>query len=404
MAELAPDAPAVVGGIDTHKDLHVAAVVDAAGGVLGTQQFPTTRAGYRRLLAWMRGFGALRRVGVEGTGSYGAGVLRHLVQAGVPVLEVERPDRRERRRRGKSDALDAEAAARAALAGRRTAPPKTKDGAVEALRVLRRTRATAVKARRAALQLLRNHIVSAPDEVRDAVRDLTRMQLVRTCAGWRPDAGAFRDPATATRIALQSLARRIVELDDEVATLDELIGPLVREINPALIGAVGVGTEIAGQLLVTAGDNPERMASEAGFAMLCGVAPLPASSGQTRRHRLNRGGDRAANSALHLAVISRMRLDERTKAYVARRTADGLSKREIIRCLKRYLARELYPLLKTAAASAALAPARAGQGRAAAERTLEPRRTGAQSAAVPGAAGGPAQRRARLLPAPLDTT
>lgn len=342
-----PPTPTVIGGIDTHKDLHMAAVVDAGGVVLGTQQFPTTRAGYRQLLAWMRTFGALDCVGIEGTGSYGAGVTRHVAEAGVRVLEVERPDRGSRRRRGKSDTLDAEAAARAALVGERTGVPKSKDGEVEALRILRLTRGSAVKARRAALQLLRNHIISAPDEVRETVRDLTRMQLIRTCAAWRPDAAACRDPVVATRIALKSLARRIVELGDEIAELDDLLAQLVQELNPALAAAIGVGVEIAGQLLVTAGDNPERMTGEAGFAMLCGVAPLPASSGQTRRHRLNRGGDRAANSALHMAVICRMRLDDRTKAYVARRTADGLSKREIIRCLKRYLARELYPLLRT---------------------------------------------------------
>jgi transposase len=233
------------------------------------------------------------------------------------------------------------------LAGRRTSIPKSKDGKVESLRVLRLTRATAVKSRRAALQLLRNHIVSAPEELRDQVRNLSRMQLIRTCAAWRPDTVGFRDPVVATRIALKSLARRIIELGDEIDALDALISELVHELAPQLLDAVGVGVEVAGQLLVTAGDNPQRMHSESAFAMLCGVAPLPASSGKTQRHRLNRGGDRDANSALHLAVITRMRVDERTKAYVARRTAEGLSKREIIRCLKRYLARELYYLLKT---------------------------------------------------------
>lgn len=202
MASIAPEPAAVViGGIDTHKDLHVAAVVDQAGALLGVEQFSTTRAGYRALLRWMRGFGELGPVGVEGTGSYGAGVTRHLVEAGVRVLEVDRPDRSDRRRRGKSDTFDAEAAARAALAGRRTAVPKSRDGAVEALRVLRLARSTAVKSRRAALQLLRNTVVSAPEELRDQVRNLTRMQLVRTCAAWRPDPGAADDPVVATRIA-----------------------------------------------------------------------------------------------------------------------------------------------------------------------------------------------------------
>jgi transposase len=338
--------PIVVGGIDTHKDLHVAAVVDMTGATLATESFSPTRAGYRAVVRWLRSFGDVRVVGVEGTGSYGAGVTRHLLDAGVEVLEIDRPDRSERRRRGKDDTLDAEAAARAALDGRRTSTPKTKAGKVEALRVLRVTRTTAIKARRAALQLVHNHIVSAPDEVREPVRHLTRMQLLRTCAGWRPDAIGFRDPVVATRIALKSLAGRILELNDEIGALDELIATLVREINPRLLGRCGIGIDIAGQLLVTAGDNPGRMRSEAGFAMLCGVAPLPASSGQTTRHRLNRGGDRGANSALHMATVCRMRLDPRTRAYVARRRADGLSKREIIRCLKRYIAREVFQLLR----------------------------------------------------------
>jgi transposase len=344
-APSAPTVPIVVGGIDTHKELHVAAVLDAAGQVLGTQSFSTTRAGYRALIRWMRGFGDVRTVGVEGTGSYGAGICRHLTDAGVEVVEVDRPDRSERRRRGKSDDLDAVNAARAALHGRRTSTPKSKDGKVESLRVLRLTRTTAVKSRRAALQLLRAHIVSAPAELRDQVRNLTRMQLVRTCAGWRPEVTNAADPVAATRIALKSLARRILELGDEIALLDELIEPLVKALAPQLLERVGIGVEVAGQLLVTAGDNPQRMRSEAAFAMLCGVAPLPASSGKTQRHRLNRGGDRQANSALHMAVIVRMRSDQRTKDYVAKRTALGHSKLETIRCLKRYLAREVYHLL-----------------------------------------------------------
>ena len=161
MASIPPSSPAVTGGVDTHKDLHVAAVIDTAGVVLGTESFSTTRAGYRALTRWLRGSGDVRLVGIEGTGSYGAGVTRHLTDAGIEVPEVDRPDRSDRRRRGKSDTLDAEAAARAALAGRRTSTPKAKDGKAEALRVLRLTRSTAVKSRRAAVQLLRAQIVSA---------------------------------------------------------------------------------------------------------------------------------------------------------------------------------------------------------------------------------------------------
>jgi transposase len=337
----------VIGGIDTHKDLHFAAVVDVTGTVLGERAFATTRQGYRALLKWMASFGRVEKVGVEQTGSYGAGIVRHLALAGIPVLEVTGPDKADRRARGKDDAIDAVAAAQAALTGKRISVAKRRDGRIEALRVLRATRQTAVKARRAALQHLRCTIIAAPDSVRDQLRTRTRMQLIRGLAASRPDTIAYRDPAIATRIALRSLARRILELSDEIAELDELIGPLVAELAPRMLERVGFGVQVCGQLLVTAGDNPERLNSEPAWAMLCGSAPLPASSGQTQRHRLNRGGDRAANSALHMAAICRLRLDPRTKAYAARRKADGLSKRETIRCLKRYIAREAYHLLTT---------------------------------------------------------
>jgi transposase len=335
----------VFGGVDTHKELHVAAVIDETETVLGTRSFSTTRAGYRAMLAWIAEFGELARIGVEGTGSYGAGLTRHLAKAGVTILEVDRPDRSDRRRKGKDDDLDAISAARAALHGRRTTIPKSKDGAVEALRVLRVARAHAVRERRSALQLLRMTIVSCPEELRDQVRNLTRMQLIRTLAAWRPDVSNATDPVTAYRVALKSLARRYLELSDEIADLDELINPIVEALAPQLLTRVGIGIEVAGQMLVTAGDNTDRMKSEAAFAMLCGVAPLPASSGMTQRHRLNRGGDRQANRALHLAVVSRLRLDPKTQAYVAKKTTEGHSKLEIIRCLKRYLAREIYYLL-----------------------------------------------------------
>jgi transposase len=264
--------PVVVAGIDTPKDLHVAAVIDTGGNVRGTQSFSTTRAGYRALIRWLRSFGDVRRVGVEGTGSYGAGITRHLVEAGIDVLEVDRPDRSDRRRKGKDDDLDAISAARAALHNRRTSTPKSKDGAVESLRVLRVTRATAIRARRNALQLLRMSIVSAPEELRDQVRNLTRMQLIRTCAAWRPDTTNAADPVSATRIALKSLTRRILELGDEIAMLDELIAPLVTELAPQLLARNGIGIEVAGQLLVTAGDNTQRLRTKP--ASPCSAASL----------------------------------------------------------------------------------------------------------------------------------
>ncbi|MEM8760794.1 MAG: IS110 family transposase [Pseudomonadota bacterium] len=336
----------IVGGVDTHKDLHVAAVVDGNDQLLGSSSFATTRQGYRQLVAWMRGFGRLDRVGVETTGSYGAGLLRHLQSVGIEVLEVTAPDRADRRRRGKNDELDAEAAAHAAFAGKRTVTPKRRDGMVESLRVLKACRKTAISARRVALQMIHNTIVCAPEDLRDALRKMTRMQLVRTLAAWRPDLTDYRNPISAYRIALKSLARRYLELHDEIADLDDMIVAIVDELAPDLVARTAIGHGSAAQLLLTAGDNPERLKSEASFAALCGVSPIPASSGKTTRHRLNRGGDRAANSALHIIAICRLRYDERTKAYVARRISEGHSKLEAIRCLKRYIAREVFTLLQ----------------------------------------------------------
>ena len=335
----------VVGGVDTHKDLHVAAIVDEQDRVLASQCFPTTRHGYKQMLAWMRSFGSLQRVGVEATGTYGAGLLRHLQHAGVEVLEVTAPDTHDRRKRGKNDDLDAQNAAHAAFAGRRTVTPKSRDGMIESLRVLKACRKTAVAARRVALQMIHDTVVCAPDELRETLRQMTRMQLIRTLAAWRPDLTAYRDVVSAYRITLRSLARRYLELHDEIADLDTMITAIVDELAPALVARNSVGHGCAAQLLLTAGDNPERLRSEAGFAALCGVSPVPASSGKTIRHRLNRGGDRAANSALHIIAIGRLRTDPRTKAYVAKRLAEGHSKLEAIRCLKRYIARELFALI-----------------------------------------------------------
>jgi transposase len=335
----------VIGGVDTHKDLHVAAVVDEHNRVLGSQCFPTTRHGYKQMLAWMRSFGQLRRVGVEATGTYGAGLLRYLQNAGVEVLEVTTPDSGDRRKRGKNDDLDAQNAAHAAFAGKRTVTPKTRDGMIESLRVLKACRKTAVAARRVALQMIHNTVVCAPDELRDTLRKLTRMELIRTLAAWRPDLTDYRNVASAYRIALKSLARRYLELHDEIADLDAMIAAIVDELAPALVTRNSIGHASAAQLLLTAGANSERLHSEASFAALCGVSPVPASSGKTTRHRLNRGGDRAANSALHIIAIGRLRTDPRTKSYIAKRIAEGHSKLEAIRCLKRYIAREIFSLI-----------------------------------------------------------
>jgi transposase len=338
-------ARSVVGGVDTHKDLHVAAVVDEQDRVVGSQCFAATRHGYKQMLAWMRSFGQLRRIGVEATGTYGAGLLRYMQSAGVEVLEVTTPDKHDRRKRGKNDDLDAQNAAHAAFTGRRAVTPKSRDGMIESLRVLKACRKTAVAARRAALQMIQNTIVSAPDELRETLRKMTRMQLVRTLAAWRPDLSDYRNLVSAYRITLKSLGRRYLELHDEIADLDTMIIGIIDELAPALVARNSIGHGCAGQLLLTAGDNSERLRSEASFAALCGVSPVPASSGKIIRHRLNRGGDRAANSALHIIAIGRLRTDPRTQAYMAKRIAEGHSKLEVIRCLKRYIAREVFALI-----------------------------------------------------------
>ena len=335
----------VVGGVDTHKDLHVAAIVDEQDRVLGTQCFATTRQGYRQMLTWMRSFGSVQRIGIESTGSYGAGLLRFMQSAGIEILEVTTPDKHDRRRRGKNDDLDAQNAAHAAFAGRRTVTPRSRDGMVESLRVLTVCRKTAVAARRVALQIIQTTIVCAPDGLRDMLRSMTRMQLVRTLAAWRPDLTAYRDVEEAYRISLKSLARRYLELHDEIADLDAMIGAIVNDLAPELIARNSIGHTGAAQLLLTAGDNPERLRSEGSFAALCGVSPVPASSGKTIRHRLNRGGDRAANSALHIIAIGRLRTDPVTKTYVAKRIAEGHSKLDAIRALKRYIAREVFHII-----------------------------------------------------------
>ena len=347
LTETSGEVGKVIGGVDTHKDTHTAAALDQAGRLLGHAQFPTTVAGYAALLAWLQAFGLLVRVGVEGNGVYGAGLARHLHTAGIAVVEVDRPDRKTRRWQGKSDPVDAEAAARAVLAERATGTPKHRDGRVEALRALRVARRSAVASRAEAQTQLRSLVITAPDGLRAQLTPLTLRELLAHCATRRPDTGACDEPAIATVIALRALARRHHDLTTEIDDLDALIAPLTTAINPVLAAMNGVGSDVAGQLLVTAGENPQRLRSEAAFAMLCGAAPLPASSGRTHRYRLNRGGDRQANSALYRIVLCRLRWDERTRAYTARRTAEGMSKKEIIRCLKRYIARDIYRALLT---------------------------------------------------------
>jgi transposase len=330
----------ITGGVDTHGDVHMAAALDAVGGLLGTQSFPATPLGYRALVAWLESFGAVGRVGVEGTGAYGAGLARSLARAGIEVLEVDRPNRQARRRQGKSDAIDAIEAARTVLAAK-AGTPKSRDGAVEAIRVLLVAKRSARQSRVKALVQMRHIVYTAPDQLRSTLKGLGVTRLVLVASGLR--SASSSDPVTAaTKASLSSLARRVRAIDAEIARLDAMLRPLVAATAPELLELVGVGLDSAATLLVTAGDNPRRLVSEAGWAHLCGVSPIQASSGKVTRHRLDRGGDRNANAALWRVVMVRLTCDADTKAYVERRSKEGLSKREIIRILKRYVAREVY--------------------------------------------------------------
>jgi Transposase and inactivated derivatives len=334
----------IAGGVDTHSGTHHAAVVLMNGRRLADREFPATAAGYADLLDWMGSFGRLHAVGVEGTGSYGAGLARHLHGEDMRVIEVNRPDRRQRRTKGKSDPLDAYAAADAVLSGRATTVPKAGDGIVESIRALHLVRTGAVKARTACANELQALVVTAPAELREHLAGRKGAKLAEACAVLRP-LDDLADPAQGTKAALRHLAARRHALTAEISDLDAQLAILVKQARPDLLEIRGVGVETAAQLLSTCGDNPDRLHSEAAFASLCGVSPVPASSGKTKRHRLNRGGDRQANRALYVIALSRMGTCPCTRDYVTKRTAEGLSKKEIIRCLKRYIARELYKVL-----------------------------------------------------------
>jgi transposase len=323
-----PDAEHVVLGVDSHQDTHVAAVITNLGAPVADRAFPATAAGYRKLLAWARRFGRLRRAGVEGTGCYGAALARYLRTQGITVIEVNRPDRAARRRRGKTDAIDAQAAAYAVLSGRATTIAKTGDGPVEMTRLFKVAKASAVKSRTQAINQLKAVLVCADPLLRESLSGLGRMTLIRRCAAL--PAVQPTDVATAAVYTLRRLAQRILDLTDEIRDLQQRLTDVITTHAPQLLHPVGVGADTAAALLIAAGDNPDRLASEASFAALCGVSPIEMSSGKTQRHRLNRGGDRHANAALYRIVLTRLRCDPRTHAYIDRRTAEGKTRRETI--------------------------------------------------------------------------
>ena len=339
------DGPWVVAGVDTHKDTHHVAVLNAATGAgLGDMQVPATPAGYDQLHDFVRSHGRIRMIGIEGTGSYGAGLARALRAAGAPIREVIRP-KRSQRRRGKSDPIDAYAAAGRALAEADALPvAKTGTGPCEQIRVLLVERRSAMKARVAAHRQITALLTTAPDAVRTRFARLSGGELINALARTRP-APATDTPASATARALRRLARRHQILTDEITDIDTELRALTARAAPTMLATKGYGVITTATLLVTAGDNPDRIRTEASFAALCGAAPIPASSGKTNRHRLNRGGDRQANWALHQIALVRLSSDPRTKAYAARLTATGKNCKEILRCLKRAIAREAWHLL-----------------------------------------------------------
>jgi len=344
MTTIVEAARAVTGGVDTHLDVHVAAALDEIGGLLGVESFEATAAGEDKLACWLASFGPVTRVGVEGTGSYGAGLARHLAAVGVEVVEVDRPNRQLRRRQGKTDPLDAVEAARAAQAGRALGRAKSRDGNVEAIRALvvakRSGRSTKVKT----MNQIRHLGFTAPDPLRARLSGLSRAELAGQAASLRPRPGS--DPVVfATKTSLRILGRRVLALDEEKTELDVHLTELVTAAAPELLAVYGVGIDTAALLLVAAGDNPQRLRNEASWAHLCGVSPIQASSGKVTRYRLDRGGDRQANHALWRIALTRMGSDPRTRTYVERRLAEGKNKLEIMRMLKRYIAREVFPLL-----------------------------------------------------------
>ncbi len=338
----------VTGGVDTHADTHVAAAVDHNGGLLGIESFPADAGGYESLLGWLVGFGQVEQIGVEGTGSWGVGLARFLHDQEILVVEVDRPNRQTRRKEGKSDPTDAVAAARAALSGEASVIPKSRNGPVEQIRVLMVARRSAREQRIQSLNQLRHLVFTAPEPIRVRYKDRYKTGLVTEAANMRPNRGS--DPVIyTTNLMIRNLARRVKRLNTEMAEIDRLLTDLLKQTAPGLFELHGLGTDTTASLLVAAGDNPDRIGSEGSWAHLCGVTPLPANSGKvTTRFRLNRGGDRNANAALHRIVLTRMSSHDETRAYVTRRRTEGLSTPEIMRCLKRYVARQTFKHLPEA--------------------------------------------------------
>ncbi len=331
-------------GVDTHADSHVAVALDELGRTLGTEAFPADQHGYRDLIDWASEFGVIDQAGIEGTGSWGTGLVRYAETRNVCCIEVSRPNRQHRRRHGKSDHADALAAARAVQSGEASAQPRGRSGVIEGLRTNRVAHRSAVKARTQAINQLRALLVTAPESLRGSFRDLNMVDIVARAVRFRVSG---IDETSATKHSMRSLARRISYLNDEIADLAAIRCRLVETAAPPqLLAEHGVGPQVAADLLIAFGSNPGRVSTDAAFSALCGVSPVDASSGRQNRHRLNRGGDRQANNALWRIVTVRMSNHDETRAYIERRISQGKTKREAIRGLKRYVARRVWRILK----------------------------------------------------------
>lgn len=331
-------------GVDTHADTHTLAILTAQGVQKLTQTFTADAAGYRDLIATLDQAGPVAVVGVEGTNSYGAGLTRALVAAGYRVQEVLRPARQTRRMSGKSDPIDAVEAARSVLADHHVSDAKDTTTPAEALRFMLTARTRLMNVSVALSNSVRSLLVTAPDAVREKYRGQATPALIKHLAASRPHPGTDSVEESAA-VSLRILARAHQQARDEAADLEARMRQLLATHYPNVLAIYGAGTIVAAQLVVTAGGNPHRIRNEAAFASLCGAAPIPASSGRTNRHRLNRGGDRRGNTALHRIALIRMQRDARTQAYVERRRAEGKTTPEILRCLKRAIAREAYRAL-----------------------------------------------------------
>jgi transposase len=334
----------IIIGVDTHKSSHIAVAINTQGARLGAMTIPTTCQEYRSLEAWATGLGPVKAFGIEGTGSYGAGLSRDLQTKGHTVLDVIRPNRQLRYLHGKSDILDAESAAKSVLNGQATALAKTQSGASEMIRHIKIARDSAVKSKSQAMITLKTLIINAPAELRASLEQIRGpITLVRHISALRP--GEITSPTASAKAALRALAQRWLTLHEEIQIHEAELERLVADKAPKLMKSHGISTLTVAEMLILVGDNPERIRSEAALARLCGICPIPASSGKTTRMRLNRGGNGQANAAIYRVAIVRMRHDDRTKAYAARRTAEGKTRREIVRCIKRYIVHEVYTAL-----------------------------------------------------------